>query len=298
MAVSSSTVTLFESTAWTAGVYTAYLSPWGAGALQYGVDYTDSLTLDPNNFPNGVLISWSWPASPAPLGVYNFDAIDFGDYKGTSPQTPISSTQINNIGTLSENVSLVLGGNEANFDVITDMFLTSQANNENTQVAEVEIFLHTPQYSANWANSLSVIGTFTDSGHTWKAAIGTGAVPDIVIIPTDANDVLSGSINILTMLDYLVAQGALTGNAYFNGLALGAEVRDGSGSLGINNFAVTYSTAPSVISLAASPAAATDAAGNTSALSNSLDPVIGSATTTEIAAVYNAVLQRAPTIPR
>jgi hypothetical protein len=42
-------------------------------------------------------------------------------------------------------------------------------------------------------------------------------------------------------------------------------------------------------------AVATDAAGNTSALSNSVDPIIGSATTAEIAAIYNAVLQRAPT---
>ena len=41
-------------------------------------------------------------------------------------------------------------------------------------------------------------------------------------------------------------------------------------------------------------ATATDAAGNTSALSNSVDPIMVPTTTTEIDAVYSAVLQRSP----
>ena len=93
-------------------------------------------------------------------------------------------------------------------------------------------------------------------------------------MPTDTSDVLSGSIDIKAMLDYLVAHDVLTGNEYFNGLAMGAEVQQGSGSLEINNFAVTYSTAPSVISLAASPASGDLDAGHTVMLTLNLSEVV------------------------
>lgn len=234
-------VTISEKTAWTKGAYTAYLAPWGAGWLKYGQDYTDSLTLDPNSFPNGTTMTWKWPAASTAHPIRNFDAIDFGNYNYTFPQTPIASAQVKNIGALKQTQDLLLGGDRSDFDVLTDIFLTTKAGDTNTKVAEIEIFLHTPQFSKEWGSSMTHIGTFNGSGHTWKVAISYGNLPNIVFMPTDTSDVLSGTIDVRAMMNYLVAHGTITGNEYFNGLAMGAEVHEGSGSLGVNNFVVNYS---------------------------------------------------------
>lgn len=280
--MTTSTVTISEKTAWTKGAYTAWLAPWGAGSLKYGQDYTDSLTVSPDSFPNGVTINWSWPTNSNSYGIRNFDAIDFGNYNGTTPQTPIASMQVKNIGTLTQTQSLVLGGNGSNFDVLTDMFLTSKAGDSNTKVAEIEILLHTPNFSKDWVNSLTQIGTFTGSGHTWKVAISKGSVPDIIFMPSDSSDVLSGSVDIKAMLNYLVAHGTITGNEYFNGLAMGAEVNQGTGSLAISNFAVTYSAQAT----ASVPASSTTQAGSTTAptttLTDALQSTSNGVTTTVI----------------
>ncbi|PSC03873.1 hypothetical protein SLNSH_16510 [Alsobacter soli] len=176
--------------------------------------------------------------------MYCFNAVDFGNYDWTVPQTPIASSQVNAIASLSQTFDLTLGGDGSKYDVITDMFLTGKAGDNTTNLYEVEIFLHTPQYSSDWVNygGMTTIGTYTGSGHTWKVASTTGGAgtPDLIFMPTDTPDVLSGTLDIKGMLDYLVAQHVLTGSEYFNGLGIGAEVQQGSGSLSINTFAVDY----------------------------------------------------------
>ncbi|MGH1571966.1 hypothetical protein ACRAWG_16320 [Methylobacterium sp. P31] len=247
-------VVIGEQTNWTAGSYTAYNSPWGAASLVQGKDYSDTTTINSGSLTSGVVMNWSWPEIPASSGVYNFDQIAFGDYYNTVPQIAVAPSQINSIGNLSESFDFNIGGETSNFDVITDMFLTGSAGDNSTNKYEIEIFHHTPQYSSDWVNSLTQLGTFSGSGHTWKVAIGSGgsAAPDIVFMPTDTNDVLSGTLNVKDMLNYLVQQNVISATDYFNGLAAGVEVHQGSGSLTANSFSVSYNDA--TINSTSSPA--------------------------------------------
>lgn len=240
-----SSVVIGEQTNWTAGSYTAYNSPWGAGSLVQGKDYSDTTSITSGTLTSGVSINWSWPEIPAPSGVYNFDQIAFGDYFNTIPQTPVAPSQVESIINLSESFDFSIGGETSNFDVITDMFLTGSAGDNSTNKYEIEIFHHTPQYSSDWVNSLTQVGTFAGSGHTWKVAIGSGgsAAPDVVFMPTDTNDVLSGTLNVKDMLSYLIQKNVISGTDYFNGLAAGVEVHQGSGSLTSNSFSVSYNDA-------------------------------------------------------
>ena len=238
----TSTVTIPDATNWTKGAYLAYLAPWGAGSLVQGTDYWDRLTLSADLFPNSVNMTWKWPDTPpAASGVYNFNAISFGNSYNSIVQTPITPLQVKSIGTLTQAHSLTLGGDTSKYNVITDFWLTEKASDFDHRLFEVEVFQHAPASSSSWANSLTQLGTYAGSGHTWQVAISPNSgLPDIVFLPKDTSDVLSGPIDIKSMLDWLVSHHVISGNEYFNGLAMGAEVIQGTGSIRVNNFDVDY----------------------------------------------------------
>ena len=88
----------------------------------------------------------------------------------------------------------------------------------------------------------------------------------------------------------------LTGTAEANTTV---TVYDGTTVLGTTTASTggmwSFTTGPLGSGAQVFTATATDAAGNTSTPSNSIDPTIGSPTASEIAAIYGAVLQRVPT---
>ena len=239
-AATNAVVTLTDNQAYAASSYLAYLAPFGKGALVQGLDYTESMTLSRAAFPNGVHIESNWPAASVIKGVRNFLAVDFGDYNNTVVPDPIVSQHIKDITTLNEAHDLTVGGSIDGFDVIDDLFLTQGVGSRTTHQVEIEVFLHTPGYSAAYVHSGSRIGSFDAGGVTWTVSFIRGAVPDILFMPSNQADVPSGTVDLLGMLSYLVSVGRLTGNEYFNGMALGLETGQGRGSLTINSFAVTY----------------------------------------------------------
>jgi hypothetical protein len=187
-------------------------------------------------------MTWSWPTTPD-NGVYDFDAINYGDYDGTVVQNPIASTPVNNLGTLTETHSLAFSGTLEGYDAIIDMFLTTTPEDSNTNAAEIEVFLHTPTYAAQYVQSQTPVGTFQGSGITWTVTVDHGGGEsglDLLIMPSDQADVSSGTIDLKAMLQYLVSKGVLSGNLFFNGLGVGTETNYGSGSMVVNSLSVTY----------------------------------------------------------
>ena len=241
---SNTTITLGDAVNWTKGEYLVYLAPWGAGSLVQGKDYWDKVSFTGDLFPTSLTMSWKWPDSvPTKSGVYNFNAIDFGNVNNAHGQSPIKALTVNDIGTLKQTFGVTLGGDTEKYDVITDFFLTAKAGDFTTIKFEVEVFLHTPAYSETYVKYATQLGTYTDAqGRAWTVAIDkhAGLAPDILIMPKGGGDVLSGSVDVKGMLDWLVAQKVITGNEYFNGLAMGAEVRQGAGSMVIDKFSVDY----------------------------------------------------------
>jgi hypothetical protein len=240
------TITLFDRQPFTKGSYFAWLAPWGAGSLQPGKDYTESLTLDPETFPARTQIRWSWPAQPPAMsmaGVYNFLAVSFGDQYGTQVQAPIPPRQVAAITALTQTHDLAIEGAPDGFDVVVDYFLTREAGKHDVHLFEVEIFLHTPAFSHDYVRSVEQVGTFTDRhARTWTVAINrkNGHGPAILFMPVGREDVLRDTIDIQAMHIWLMARGVLSGREWFNGLGLGAEVRQGNGLLVIKHFSVDY----------------------------------------------------------
>lgn len=97
------TVTITSSTGtYSANGYLAQNNPWNAGSQVNGVDYTNTITLDPATFPNGVNFSWSWPLA---------------DYNGGTVQaypeisyTPAGNPTIGDLANLSTTYSFNISG--------------------------------------------------------------------------------------------------------------------------------------------------------------------------------------------
>lgn len=247
--MASNPITLGDSQSYTSGSFLAYIAPFNKGSYVYGKDYTENVTLKTGSLTSNVVQSWSWPNVPASSGVYDFNAIDYGYYANTVVQAPIPSTTVNNLQTLSETHNLSFSGNLQGFDAIDDLFLTKSPEDSNTMAAEVEVFLHTPKYSADYINYSTPVGTFQDSsGRAWTVALdhGGSAGLDLLFMPSNQADVASGSVDLKAMLQWLAGKGVISASWYFNGMALGTETQQGSGSMNINSWSVTYPTTSTV----------------------------------------------------
>ena len=240
---------------YTSGSYIAGVVPYGAAARHdiEGTNYTESLTYSSGeSFPNNSRMTWQWPAiQSGQSAVGSYIQICYGDYDYTVPQTPITPEPVGNIATLTETHNFSLGGTLSGFDVIDDLFLTSQGtqgSEEGIQTHEIEIFLHSPSYaqayvldSGNAGPTVVRLGTFTVSGITWVVAEDMGTTPkDILFMPQNLQDIPNQTVDIRAMLQYLANKSAISSTEWFNGFAIGVEVQQGVGFAAFNSFAVSY----------------------------------------------------------
>ena len=153
----------------TDGPWSAWAGAWGAGSLVYGVDYTQSITLDGSTFPNGTLISWSFPLTGGPYGVWSYPCIVYGSTPELINPT-VPSTQVANFANLSASFSATLSANSGQLDTIFDIWLTPKPYG-NVSTYELEIVAQT-----DWHSPASALAyTLTDS--TLQNA-GVYVVPD------------------------------------------------------------------------------------------------------------------------
>ena len=239
---SSSEIKLTDYNGFKSGSLEAYVSPWGKGNLVQGQDYDENISFDPSTFPNNVVLTSDWNLNTS-TSVFGFNAIDFGDYDNTVnlEQKLIQPAQIKDISTLSETHSFTTAGDVSGFDVIDDLFLTSMPGSSSKVSAEIEVFQHTPPSSVWWmANQLRQVGTVSVNGVSWTVAKSGSSSPDIAFMPSQGQDISSGTTDIKSMLDYLTTTNILTGNEYFNGMAFGEETSAGNGSVIISSLSFDF----------------------------------------------------------
>jgi hypothetical protein len=225
------------------GPYWAYNSIWNKGGLVNGKDFTQSLTLDNANFPNGSVLAWSWPNTPAQNNVYSSPCLMFGTYAQVAAPTPtIPYKQINAINTLTVTHNVTLSSDPTKFDAIYDFYLQSSTDTSTQGLFEIELHMHTPEYFIDWINHSLTKYNFTDAaGTNWIIAWNRGvSSPMIIFVRADFADNLNATVDLKALLMAAKANGLLTGNEYFTGLAMAVEPREGSGSMTINSLSVTY----------------------------------------------------------
>lgn len=243
-AAAGGSIVLRDHQNYTSHSYNSYLSPWNKGALVEGVDYDESLQLNEAAYPNGQTIMWRWPKEPpARRGVYNFLHVAYGNYYDTRPKEPIPSVKVRDIAELTQSFNLSFGGDLDGFNVIDNLFLTEKPGNFEKILYEVEIFFHSPSNAVWYVNHSHPVGRFVASGIEWFVAVDRNGPhgQDVLIMPSSHQDApVADKLNLKAMFDYLIASNVLSGDEYFNGLALGVEVHHGAGNLTINTISTRY----------------------------------------------------------
>lgn len=227
------------------GDFIAYAAPWSTyegpnAGLKQGVDFADTIVVNPGSFPADSTFTWHWPLTPPKeSGVYGYNAVSFGSYDGGIPEKPIESRKVEDIKELSETFTFTMARPTGDFNVLTEFFLTEEKMGEK-KVAEIGFFLHASKSAIAFVEDGEQLGTFADAGgRKWKVAVQPApAGPYFMFLPSD--DVPDGTVDFKAALDFLSAKGKLTGMEWFNGLAFGVEPVTGSGSLHLERLAVTY----------------------------------------------------------
>lgn len=229
----------------TRGSFIAYSAPWstyfGAGtAMKRGTDYADEIALlQPAAFPAHVEFSWHWPlVPPKHTGVYGYNALSFGSYDGGVPETPVDPRQVKAIGALSTTFRYSLTHPIGDFNVLSEFFLTSKAGDGKT--AEIGFLLRPAKSAIAFAGAGRQLGTFVDpAGRAWKVARQPAPHGPFHMFLPDG-EVLEGTLDCKAALDFLRVRGCVTGEEWFNGLALGIEPVSGSGSMRVERFTVDF----------------------------------------------------------
>jgi hypothetical protein len=213
--------------------YVISTNPWNAGRLINGVDYTNTMTVNPAKAPAGVVFSWSWPmAGSGSWGeVKAYPEINYFPHDASGNST---YAQVGNFTSLTSNYSVGISGDTGDFNVSFDLFLTDKPNGRNLH--EIMVWVHSPtaRMESNQPYTVTVPGLANATVN-----INNSGQWNFIGLESPV-DVLSNTISLSDILKMLIWNSALTGQEYISNVQFGSEVQAGAGGLHINSFGVNW----------------------------------------------------------
>jgi hypothetical protein len=229
---------------------------WGAGKLVEGVDYSTSVTFDPDDFQAGTFFSWRYPRNVG--GVYAYPHIDYDVHAAG-----VNSTRAANIGRLSASYNANLS-DLANSTVAFDLWFNSQPNGPwITTSAELLIEVHPTSRPFLQRTIARLRRLFRGEGDSDTPFVLTGsgvAGATVHVANTSAanaswkfidvkipKDMMSGTLSLSGIIKELLWDGVLTGQDYLASLQFGSEVQGGTGSLQLNGLSYEWADSPTLV---------------------------------------------------
>ena len=222
------TITL--TNAWatlTSGDYTVFNNDWGipGGAPDASTSIAVS---DPNDVNHNITFNWSVPNYIPSTYVWAYPEVYWGSqYNGTAA---FASTTLGNLKDL--NVTYSVSASSPDSDVLLEVW-TKNASGALTN--EISVFVY------GWGNGETIpyrdqYITALENAHAPGAGGGSASWNFISLRTT--TDQLSGTISFSNIISDLIQKGVVNPNDTVSGVELGSEMRQGSGSLQVNNFVV------------------------------------------------------------
>jgi hypothetical protein len=233
---------------------------WGAGKLVEGVDYSTSVTFNPNDFHAGTFFSWKFPQNVG--GVYAYPHIDYDVHAAG-----VTSTQTANIGKLSASYDVNLS-NLVDSTVAFDLWFNREPNGP-WATTSAELLIEVRPTS----RPLTKSGVFARlrrqlrgqpepdppvllTGSSISGATvhisnvsAAGASWKFVDIKTPT-DMMSGTLSLSDIIKELIWDGVFAPHDYLASLQFGSEVHGGTGSLQLNSLSYDWTDRPTLIGTA------------------------------------------------
>ncbi len=227
----------------TLGAYSIENNDWGKGSLKIGKDYSQQISFHKHSLQYMVTMTWDYPKTQAPHYVYGYPEIIWGNkfgYLGTKKYT----NQIKDITDLTVDYSLALSGETNNFSVGIEIWTSGkpEVTPEDNTIHEIMVKIH------GWQDGPGTL--YSDGTITAIKAIHDNVNGHRFITFDTTSDKLSGTISLYNIINELVNEGVINRNDYISGVELGAEMKQGSGSLQVNRFLVTEAVAAGKIETA------------------------------------------------
>ena len=229
----------------TSGSYTAYTSMWGAAIPQNDtMTYTVDMRILPSVFPANTSFRWSVTPDPDWGGVNGYVYVAHGNYDWT-PGTHVSR-QVYTVTDLTVNQDWTYSGDAAS-GLLSECWLTSTSHPSGDLTDKVYEVAYLPKVStpgASFLASSTVVGSgsFTDTnGVVWNVRENLSATNEPYFMayrPGYAS--YTGPLSFKDLFAFLINAGKISGDEWYNGIALGAEPHSGTGSVTINSFGVLY----------------------------------------------------------
>lgn len=221
------------------GPYVAFAADWsvttGKLKLRQGVDYADNMIINPKTFPAGTVMRWQWPNGKPPSGVYGYLHVAYGNYAGGAPIEPVPPVRIANMPDIATDFAVTINGDPKRYNLLSETFLTALPASFATRGLEIGFLPNVSDDGRSFFSGGEQLGTWRDpGGREWKVAIRGKYC---MLIPTDAT-FTSGTLYFGAVIKWLMSQGRLTGQEWFNGLAIGVEPVGGRGSLRVDKWRV------------------------------------------------------------
>lgn len=209
-------VTLGPLTDYINGQYGAYFNPFNIGSHTRPAEWDISGTIHSSGFPDCTNLYFTMPAGTPPT-VWGYLFMDFGNYQA-GPVTNITPHRINELTQFTEHFDWTYTGS-SNFNLLSEHWLTNVPGDFNTIKAEIGFYFHGPASTVSFHNSGSNLGNWTDpSGRTWSVRKHSTFITFYA-----GTDVLSGTLDRKSALDWLVTQGQISSTWWVNGTGFGAE---------------------------------------------------------------------------
>ncbi|QIG79532.1 hypothetical protein [Stakelama tenebrarum] len=224
--------------------YFAYVSPWGAESsslFRSWGNHADTIHITPSAFPAQTGISWRWPpfAPSNGLSIWGYDHIGYGNYDGGHPEVRIPAKQVQDIELLSQTYAWTGSFSTGEATLLTEFYLRSDPEDNASKTLEIGWFLHVPKQTRKFLATGKRIGRYTDGQkRVWDVTLQDAFLT--FAPPADSGDKNFGSIDMLAALHWLREKKVISGEEWFNGVAIGVEPLKGFGSVEIQSWEVEY----------------------------------------------------------
>jgi hypothetical protein len=220
--------------------------------------YEQTITNNPSTFPNGTVMTWSWPSQKNDYHVYSYPFIVYGNSltQVTNPANMPAPLQISAITTLSTSYNVTITADTNSYDGLIETFVNTSPNPQlGNATNEVGMYFHVNADAMNYVLGFGSHLNFSQNGFNAYIVTTGGSTPDTIIMPVTTPggttplqmDTGNQTVPWASLFQFLVAHGVVSGSNYVDGFQFGFEIEDGSGSATINNLSYNWNSSSGTV---------------------------------------------------